>query len=247
MDALFYISGILFFLGLPLLGIGVIVALIKPHLVNRYHVAKNPMSRKKIATVGMSALLVSIVSLSSIMAATEPASLQERAAEAKALQAQQGAEAAKSAAEKAARKREEQANKPVVKTETKTKVIKFKSTTKNDNSMPRGQTKLSVAGVNGKRTITYEVTYVRGKETGRKEIKNKITTKPVTQVTSKGTYVKPKPTPAPQSSNSGSVVKMSNSGICHAPGTTYYSRTKNYTPHDSLSACLNAGGRLPKR
>lgn len=254
MDALFYISGILFFLGLPLLGIGIIVALIKPHLVNKHRVGKNQMSRKKIATTGVSALLVSVVGLSSVMTATEPASLKQEqdareAAEAKALQLQQ-AKAEKSASEKAARKHEEQANKPVVKTETKTKVVKFKSTTKNDNSMPRGQTKLSVAGVNGERTITYEVTYVRGKETGRKEIKNKITTKPVTQVTLKGTYVKPakpKPRPAPQASNSGGVVKMSDSGICHAPGTTYYSRTKNYTAYNSLSACLNAGGRLPKR
>jgi len=43
-----------------------------------------------------------------------------------------------------------------------------------------------------------------------------------------------------------SPVKMSNSGICHTPGSTYYSRTKNFKPYTSLSACLNAGGRNPK-
>jgi len=52
--------------------------------------------------------------------------------------------------------------------------------------------------------------------------------------------------PAPQ----GQVqepVKLSRSGICHAPGSTYYSRTENFTPFTTLDACLKAGGRMPKR
>jgi hypothetical protein len=42
-------------------------------------------------------------------------------------------------------------------------------------------------------------------------------------------------------------VKMSKSGICHAPNTTYYKQTKNYTPYKTLKECLNAGGRMPKK
>jgi len=42
-------------------------------------------------------------------------------------------------------------------------------------------------------------------------------------------------------------VKMSKSGICHAPNTTYYSQTKNFTPYPTLKDCLNAGGRMPKK
>ena len=42
-------------------------------------------------------------------------------------------------------------------------------------------------------------------------------------------------------------VKMSKSGICHAPNTTYYKQTKNYTPYLTLQDCLNAGGRMPKK
>lgn len=60
----------------------------------------------------------------------------------------------------------------------------------------------------------------------------------------------PKATPAPAptpSTSSGGVVKMSRTGICHAPGTTYYSRTTNYTGYNSLDACLQAGGRMPLR
>jgi hypothetical protein len=42
-------------------------------------------------------------------------------------------------------------------------------------------------------------------------------------------------------------VKMSNSGICHAPNTTYYEQTKNFTPFKTLDECLKAGGRMPKK
>lgn len=43
-----------------------------------------------------------------------------------------------------------------------------------------------------------------------------------------------------------SVVKMSNSGICHPPQSSWYDRTKTFQPFDSVEACLASGGRLPK-
>ena len=42
------------------------------------------------------------------------------------------------------------------------------------------------------------------------------------------------------------VIKMSNSGLCHPPQSSWYERTKNYQPFDSLEACLNSGGELPE-
>ena len=62
-------------------------------------------------------------------------------------------------------------------------------------------------------------------------------------------------TPAPASppavsttpASTGGVVKMSDTRICHAPGTTYYDRTLHYTAYPTLAACLAAGGRLPKQ
>ena len=41
-------------------------------------------------------------------------------------------------------------------------------------------------------------------------------------------------------------VKKSNSGLCHPPHSSWYDRTKSYTPFDSLNACLASGGALPK-
>jgi hypothetical protein len=42
-------------------------------------------------------------------------------------------------------------------------------------------------------------------------------------------------------------VKLSKSGICHAPSSTYYEQTKNFTPYKTLDECIKAGGRLPKK
>lgn len=64
------------------------------------------------------------------------------------------------------------------------------------------------------------------------------------------TYSSPsgEPPPVKPSVQTSLPVKMSKSGICHAPGTTYYDRTtKNYTPYNSLQECLAAGGREPER
>ncbi|MDD5759886.1 MAG: thermonuclease family protein [Desulfobulbaceae bacterium] len=52
--------------------------------------------------------------------------------------------------------------------------------------------------------------------------------------------------PTPAIPTDGPAVKKSNSGICHQRGTTYYNQTKNYTAYDSLKACLDSGGRMPK-
>ena len=43
------------------------------------------------------------------------------------------------------------------------------------------------------------------------------------------------------------VVKKSDSGICHCPGGQFYDRTSNYTPFETIDACLASGGRKPKR
>jgi endonuclease YncB( thermonuclease family) len=42
-------------------------------------------------------------------------------------------------------------------------------------------------------------------------------------------------------------VKKSRSGICHAPGSTYYARTLNFKSFTTIDSCLTSGGRLPKR
>ncbi|WP_041654709.1 HNH endonuclease family protein [Marinobacter nauticus] len=41
------------------------------------------------------------------------------------------------------------------------------------------------------------------------------------------------------------IVKQSTSGLCHPPQSSWYNRTLNYMPFETLQACLDAGGQLP--
>lgn len=45
----------------------------------------------------------------------------------------------------------------------------------------------------------------------------------------------------------GQSVKKSSSGICHCQGGQYYDRTSKFTPFPTIDACLDSGGRHPKR
>lgn len=47
-------------------------------------------------------------------------------------------------------------------------------------------------------------------------------------------------------SSAAGVIKKSASGICHNEQSSYYLRTKNYTPYQTIEACVVSGGRLPK-
>jgi G5 domain len=73
-------------------------------------------------------------------------------------------------------------------TVTQTEPIKFKTRTVKDNWLPKGTREMRTGGVDGVRTRTYEVTYVDGRETSRKLIKNEVTRKPVTEVVAVGTF-----------------------------------------------------------
>jgi len=42
------------------------------------------------------------------------------------------------------------------------------------------------------------------------------------------------------------IVKKSKSGICHDKYSSYYERTTNFKSFNTLSNCLDSGGRLPK-
>lgn len=93
---------------------------------------------------------------------------------------------------------------PVTKTVTVTEkeVVPFERTTIDDPNTAQGTQTVTTVGVNGERTKTYEVVYVDGVETSRTLVSDTVTTPPVSEVTSNGTYVAPvtiaaPPPPAP--------------------------------------------------
>jgi hypothetical protein len=84
------------------------------------------------------------------------------------------------------------------KTVTATEVVPFTSTSISLDTMPQGTSKVTTAGVNGIKTDTYSVTYSNGQQTSKQLTKSAVTTPPITQVTTVGTYVAPAtPAPAP--------------------------------------------------
>ena len=76
-----------------------------------------------------------------------------------------------------------------IKKKTVTEKIKFKTIEKDDTSMAEGKTKVLKEGKNGKDKVTYEITYIDGKEAKRKELARKVIEKPVNKVVANGTQI----------------------------------------------------------
>lgn len=85
---------------------------------------------------------------------------------------------------------------PVVTTEivTETETIPFAKVRRDDASMDLGEEAVTTKGVDGIKTLTYEVVLTDGVETSRRLVSEEISTKPVDEVTSVGTR-KPPPLP----------------------------------------------------
>jgi hypothetical protein len=78
---------------------------------------------------------------------------------------------------------------PVIETRTvtETAAVPFEHKTVNDPSLAAGTTEVRTRGVAGVKTLTYEVTFTNGVQTGKKLLSDVVTSAPVTQVTANGT------------------------------------------------------------
>jgi len=72
---------------------------------------------------------------------------------------------------------------------TVTEKVKFKTIEKDDTTMAEGKTKVLKEGKNGKDKVTYEITYIDGKEAKKKELSRKTLEKPVNKVVANGTQI----------------------------------------------------------
>ncbi len=192
-DVIYYVSGVLLVLVLVGLIIATIFFLIKPHHLQKSKHINKPVSRIVILAIATIAMFTTTLSFGVVLAATEPASIK-------------AARTAREAAEEKAKldtiqrsrqaiddqnKRDVEARKPVVKTETQKETIAFESKEEEDSTLAKGETRVKSEGANGERTISFEVTYVQGKETGRRQTLNEVTKAPIAKVTQVGTYVAP--------------------------------------------------------
>lgn len=89
-----------------------------------------------------------------------------------------------------------------------TESVAYTSSTVNDPNLAQGTTQTQTAGVNGVRTLTYEITLTDNVETARKEVSNVITTQPINEIIAHGTKA-----PAPSCPN-GTYVNSAGNTVC---------------------------------
>ena len=100
---------------------------------------------------------------------------------------------------------------------TETETIEKKVTTKNDDSLPRGERKVQTEGKDGEREIVYDVTTVNGKQVAKKKKSEEVVAEAKDEVVLLGTK-EPEPAPAPEdnggddSGDSGGSGDSGNSG-----------------------------------
>lgn len=105
------------------------------------------------------------------------------------------------------------------KEKTETQSIAYSVETKKSSDMYTGTSKVTRAGKNGKKKVTYRVTYVDGKEESRKVIKEEVLVKPVAQIVTQGTKSRPQPN---KGSGGNAIVSKQKVYDCDGSGHGYY-------------------------
>lgn len=137
-------------------------------------------------------------------------------------------------------------------TASETQPIPFDSTTVNDPTTAQGQTHIQTVGVDGVKTINYDVTTYTpvGCQPDTKTVTTEtITTPPVTQITAVGSYVAPPPPPTPTyaPTQASSCYPLTNGGNCYEPGE--YCRSSDHGAQglagdgESITCAYNNGWR----
>jgi hypothetical protein len=143
----------------------------------------------KAALIGTAAVLLLCVvgTLGALALPDEPQSEGGRVAAADAAESPSPTAAAADTAQSQAA--QTQAASPTVekRTVTENRAIPFKTTRVSDPTLAKGSTRVKTAGREGVKTLTYEVTYTNGVQTGKKLVREVVTRNPVNQVVLVGT------------------------------------------------------------
>ena len=129
-------------------------------------------------------------------------------------------------------------------TETTTESIPYTSSTVFDSSKSSGTTLVTTTGLNGVKTITWTVNLTNGIEIGRTKVSEDVTTQPVNEVITKGTYVAPVYCPNGTYVNTyGNTVCSPYSSPTTPSGATAICRDGSYSFSQSRSGtCSHHGG-----
>lgn len=196
MDIIYYIAIMLLIIGVPILLLFVLAAIFKPILSEKF--LRRQWSRRRIGLMGLLSLIIAVIGLSSLIDLTMPESVRaEIAAQQKANEtSKQTRQLSESRSTQSSKK--EADKKPVTMTKVITEPVAFQTIERPSSSLPKGERKIIIQGVNGYKKITYKFTYVDGKQIAKKLIASAIAKQPTNKVISVGTYVPPAPAPQPK-------------------------------------------------
>lgn len=150
--------------------------------------------------------------------------------------------------------------------------IPFQKKNVEDPALAKGESYIRTQGINGKRDVTYGVTYTNGVETAREILEEEIIKKPVDEITVVGTKVtegngeqvqgtqtekntaspaSPEPTPStdtePEQTAYSPIKKITWDGgkhyYCIPPERLYYHYLNDFTAYNTMKDCLNSGGK----
>ena len=135
------------------------------------------------------------------------------------------------------------------KTVTETSTIEHETKQVTSSSLAKGTEKVTTKGVDGTTTKTYTVTLVDGKQTSKKLRSTKVTTQPVTEVTTVGTLVEESTSSSSDSSSksttssgsSSSSSSSTSSSGSNSTGSTSGLNLANSAMWDRIAQCESGG------
>jgi hypothetical protein len=132
------------------------------------------------------------------------------------------------------------------KTITDTEPIPYDTVENNDSSLAKGARTITTEGVDGERTVRYDVIYTNGVETSRVPISSEVTKDPVDKVIAVGTKTEePKPSSNCDPNYAGGCVPIANDVDCgggSGNGPAYFYGTARVIGYDTYGLDRDGDG-----
>ena len=134
--------------------------------------------------------------------------------------------------------------------------VAFMTIYQEDETLPKGSTKVVVEGRNGVKNVTYRVVYVDGIVKNKEKLSEEVIVQPVNKIIANGTYVAPSPETSPQSIHAqqtdncenGTYINSAGNAVCrpssrNTGGATARCRDGSYSYSQSRrGTCSRHGG-----
>lgn len=120
-----------------------------------------------------------------------------------------------------------------VKEEKKTEEVDYETQYRDTDSLYEGETQVKTPGVKGEREVTYQVTYVDGKEESREEVSSQVTKEPEDEVVLRGTDFREEK-PAEESGSAGNTSGSTGSTGSGAGVGTFVDMNGNTVSYSSM-------------